>query len=81
MSAAGLDYLGVATKDDFQGWMEEAGMIDVEVDDLTPLVRPIWQQRLSTTGEVGAFSYLFGSGPWSLGVGLSYIKVRGTKPI
>jgi SAM-dependent methyltransferase len=81
LEAAGLDYLCVATMDDFEGWMEEAGMIDVELADLTPLVQPIWRRRLSAAPETGALVHLFGSGPWSLGVGLHYIKVRGTKPV
>jgi len=75
---AHIDYLCVATPDDFAGWMEEAGMVDVEVRELTDLVRPLWERRLAT--RAAAATHLLGSGPWSLGRGIRYIRVRGTKP-
>ena len=81
LSAAGLDYLCVATPDDFRRWLEEAGLTDVEVLDLTDVVRLVWERRLSDPSVVQAASHLLGSGPWSLGHGLRYIRVRGTKPI
>jgi SAM-dependent methyltransferase len=80
LSAVGLDYLCVATPQDFQGWMDEAGMIDVEIRDLTAMVRPVWEKRLSNAPDARAAHHLLGSGPWSLGHGLRYIRVRGTKP-
>ena len=81
LSAAGLDYLCVATPDDFRRWLEEAGLTDVEVLDLTDVVRLVWERRLSDPSVVQAASHLLGSGPWSLGHGLRYVRVRGTKPI
>jgi len=53
-------------------------MIDIEVRELTDLVRPVWEQRLATRPAAAAL--LLGSGPWSLGRGIRYIRVRGTKP-
>ncbi|NIA25035.1 MAG: methyltransferase domain-containing protein [Gammaproteobacteria bacterium] len=75
---AGLNYLCVATPDDFAGWMKEVGMVDVEVRELTDLVRPVWERRLATGPAAAAL--LLGSGPWSLGRGIRYIRVRGMKP-
>lgn len=77
---AGVEYLCVATQDDFRGWMEEAGMTAVRVDDLTPLVAPRWERRLLDAPDAGAAALLFGSGPWSLGRGLQYNLVTGVKP-
>ena len=68
----------VKAPDDLAGWMEEAGMVDVEVLDLTDLMRPVWERRLAT--RPAATALLLGSGPWSLGRGIRYIRVRGTKP-
>ncbi len=45
LQAIGLDYLCAATPADFCSWMESAGLVDVAVEDLTPLVRPVWEQR------------------------------------
>ncbi len=78
--AAGLDYLCVATPEDFRGWMEDAGLVDVEVLDVTDVVRPVWERRLSDPSVASAVRHLLGSGSWSLGHGLQYIRVRGTKP-
>ena len=49
LRAIGLDYLCEATQDDFREWMEEAGLVDVEVLDFTPLVRRVWQERRPST--------------------------------
>ena len=80
LSAAGLDYLCAATLEDFRRWRQEAGLTDVEVLDLTDVVRPVWERRLSDPSVASAARHLLGSGPWSLGHGLRYIRVRGTKP-
>jgi len=73
LEAIGFDYLCVATPGDFESWMRGAGLVDVAVEDLTALVRPVWERRTHN-------ATLLGSGPWGLDGGLSYIKVRGRKP-
>ncbi|MBS3968451.1 MAG: hypothetical protein KGZ60_14435 [Truepera sp.] len=40
-----LDYLCEGTKGDFLRWMEEAGLVETEVADLTPVVRRVWEKK------------------------------------
>lgn len=80
LSAVGLDYLCVATPQDFREWMEQAGLVDIEVGDLTPIVRPVWKKRMQDQADAPGATHPLASGPWSLGTGLRYIRVRGTKP-
>ncbi len=81
--AIGLDYLCEGTQDDFRRWMGEAGLTDVEVLDLTPIVRQVWEQRRKSTsiakGHKG-FAYLLDDPNFGLGEAIFYIYVRGKKP-
>ncbi|MFZ3070279.1 MAG: methyltransferase domain-containing protein [Anaerolineaceae bacterium] len=79
----GLDYLCEATQDDFRRWMEETGLIDVEVVDLTPTVRHAWEQRrriMRVAEEHKGFVYLLDDPNFRLGEAIFYIYVRGKKP-
>ncbi len=81
LQAIGLDYLCEGTQDDFYRWMEEAGLTDVEVLDLTPIVRQVWEQRrksISTT--LRGFACLLDEPNFKLGEAIFYIYVRGKKP-
>jgi ubiquinone/menaquinone biosynthesis C-methylase UbiE len=79
----GLDYLCEATRDNFRSWMSAAGLINVEVFDVTPTVRGVWEYRrsvdLAVTHQSG-YSYLLDNPKYSLGNALYYIYVRGDKP-
>jgi hypothetical protein len=79
----GLDYLCEATQDDFRSWMTAAGLVNVEVLDLTSTVRGVWEYRrsvdLAATHQSG-YSYLLDNQKYSLGKALFYIYVRGDKP-
>jgi SAM-dependent methyltransferase len=79
LAGAGLDYLCVATPEDFVEWMEAAALEEVEVRDVTPLVRPVWESRLRADVYRAAANHLLGSGPWALGRGLRYVEVEGRK--
>ncbi len=79
----GLDYLCEGTADDFRGWMQEAGLVDIEVEDLTPIVKPVWEHRRKHDHAVehrSGYRFLLEDSPAKLGEGLFYIYVRGTKP-
>lgn len=81
--AIGLDYLCVGTQDDFRRWMEETGLIGVEVVDLTPTVRQVWEQRRRTipmTEKRRGYAYLLDDPDFRLGEAIFYIYVRGKKP-
>jgi len=81
--AIGLDYLCEGTADDFRRWMHAAGIADVVVKDLTPVVRAVWEQRRkhdpAPDHRVG-YSLLLEDSPLALGEGIFYLYVRGTKP-
>lgn len=79
LAAAGLDYLCVASVTDFEVWMKEAGMVDVVVRDITPMVRPVWERRLAGGRRAAVAELLLGGGPWGLGRGLRYVKVSGRR--
>ncbi|OGO25718.1 MAG: hypothetical protein A2136_04940 [Chloroflexi bacterium RBG_16_54_11] len=83
LAAIGLDYLCEASQADFRKWMGEAGLVDVEVIDLTPTVRQAWELRraadLSGLHRPG-YAYLLDHPSFSLGKAIFYIYVRGEKP-
>jgi len=67
LAEIGLDYLCEATRDEFRSWMAEAGLTNIEVIDLTPLVRNAWEYNgrltytLSTNqGIITCWTTLFG---------------------
>ncbi len=79
----GLDYLCEGTQDDFLRWMEEAGLVETEVVDLTPGVRRVWEKRrqsISRAEEPKGFTYLLDDSNFRLGDAIFYIYVRGKKP-
>jgi SAM-dependent methyltransferase len=82
-AAIGLDYLCEATRDDFRSWMTAAGLINVEVLDLTNFVRGVWENRRSVDiapSHLSGYSYLLDNQKYALGKALFYIYVRGDKP-
>jgi SAM-dependent methyltransferase len=83
LSLIGLDYLCEGTVEDFRGWMQDAGLTDIDVKDLTPMVKGVWELRRRQDPVLDhriAYSLLFEDSPAKLGDGLYYIYVRGTKP-
>lgn len=83
LTSIGLDYLCEATQDDFRSWMADAGLVNVNVLDLTSTVRQVWESRrendLSASHQRG-YSYLLDGGNFSLSNALFYNYVRGEKP-
>lgn len=73
----GLEYLCNATKDDFRRWISEAGLNNITVEDLTPQIREIWEQRSRREKKEG-YRYLL-QGKYALGDPLFYIYVQGEK--
>jgi SAM-dependent methyltransferase len=79
----GLSYVRDASPADLTSWMRGAGMADVKVEDLTALVRPLWEARhraATGAGPSGGLEQLLGGGRPLLGDGLLYILVSGRKP-
>jgi arsenite methyltransferase len=83
LTQVGLDYLCEATQSDFRRWMTDAGLVNVQVTDLTSTLREVWDSRretdLSTSHQRG-YAYLLDDRNFSLGKGIFYIYVRGEKP-
>jgi SAM-dependent methyltransferase len=82
-TAIGLDYLCEAALDDFRSWTTAAGLINVEVIDLTSTVRGVWEYRRSSDLAVthhSGYSYLLDDQQYGLDKALFYIYVRGDKP-
>ncbi len=83
LSLIGLDYLCDATQNDFRHWMSEAGLVNIELIDLTSTLRSVWESRremdMSSAHEQG-YAYLLDDLLYRLGKTIFYIYVRGQKP-
>ena len=83
LQAIGLDYLCEGTQDDFLGWMASAGLVNVQILDLTSTVRKVWEFRRAAdrtpTHQIG-YSYLLDDYKYRLGEAIFYIYMRGEKP-
>ena len=81
--AIGLDYLCEGTQDDFHCWMEAAGLLNIEVVDLTPTVHRVWEQKRRSVprSEVcKGYDYLLDNPDFKLGEAIFYIYICGRKP-
>ncbi len=79
----GLDYLCDGTQADFRRWMREAGLVNVEVVDLTSTVQSVWEARRSidrSPSHRDGYTYLLDDPRYRLGASTFYIYVRGDKP-
>lgn len=84
LATIGLDYLCKGTLDDFRTWMADAGLIDVEVHDLTSTVRKVWEDRYAADfipAHQPGYSYLLDDQQIGLGKTIFYIYVHGYKPL
>ncbi len=83
LNQIGLDYLCEGTTDDFRRWMQAAGLVDIAIRDLTPIVKRVWEHRRKqdpAPGHRTAYSLLLEDSPARLGAGLYYIYIKATKP-
>jgi hypothetical protein len=82
-AAIGLDYLCEGTIKDFQHWMSAAGLVNIQVQDLTPTFRKVWEDRwaadFSDTHEAG-YTHLLEDRQFGLGRAIYYIYVHGEVP-
>jgi len=82
LRSIGLDYLCEATQDDFRTWMKDAGLVNIEVLDFTPLLRRVWKRRQSRDPspghQIGYFTLLEDLA-LRLEEAIFYIYVRGEK--
>ena len=79
----GLDYLCEATMDEFRAWMDDAGLINVDVQDMTPTLQAVWEDRQEADRVAShrlGYSYLLDHPQYGLGKSIFYIYARGEKP-
>jgi len=77
----GLIYFCYATFSDFKEWMVNAGMRNIEVIDLTLILKRVWEERYymnTAPDHREAYYYLLDS-DFSLGRSIFYIYVKGEK--
>lgn len=78
---AGLDYVCDASPDAMRSWMEDAGLVDVDIEDITDLVRPVWKARRARAKKGSkartGLDLLLGKGEHSLGSGVRYVLASG----
>jgi SAM-dependent methyltransferase len=83
LTLIGLDYLCEATQGDFRNWMADAGLVNVQVSDLTATLLAAWEFRretdLSASHQRG-YAYLLDDRNFGLDEAIFYIYIRGEKP-
>jgi len=82
LKAIGLDYLCQGTQDDFRRWMEDAGLVNIEILDFTPWLREVWEKRRerdASPGQEAGYFTLLEDPALQLGEVIFYIYVRGEK--
>ncbi|MFB6290615.1 MAG: class I SAM-dependent methyltransferase [Candidatus Bipolaricaulia bacterium] len=79
LSGIGLDYICQASRQDFEGWMENAGFGQIEVEDLTPQLVVVWSERKNrkTDADSRGWKLLLEESPLKLGEGIHYIYIKG----
>jgi len=78
----GLSYLCEAQLTDFEDWMRDAGLEQVELVDVTPTVREVWLQRQSRERQANhqaGYDILLKDENAQLGQGIFYVYVKGVK--
>jgi SAM-dependent methyltransferase len=83
LAAIGLDYICDATLGDFRSWMTEAGLINIEIRDLTSTVKMVWEDRSDSDSVIShqaGYSYLLNGPQAGLGKSIYYIYASGEKP-
>ncbi len=79
----GLDYLCQGTTGDFRSWMADAGLVNVQVLDLTSTVRQVWESRRESDRAPShhqGYSALLDDPRYCLGKAIFYIYARAEKP-
>ena len=83
LAGIGLDYICDATLGDFRKWMTDAGLINIDVRDLTSTVKMVWEDRSDSDlviSHQAGYSYLLDNPQGGLGKAIFYISVSGEKP-
>jgi ubiquinone/menaquinone biosynthesis C-methylase UbiE len=83
LQSIGLDYLCEATQADFRSWMAEAGLVNLQLLDLTPTLRNVWEYRRSSdrvSAHRAGYATLLDDPHVGLGRAIFYLYLSGEKP-
>lgn len=83
LQSIGLDYLCEATQADFRSWMAEAGLVNLQLLDLTPTLRNVWEYRRSSdrvSAHQAGYTTLLDDPHVGLGRAIFYLYLSGEKP-
>ena len=82
LRTVGFDHACDATFDDFELWLEMAGLEERGVHDLTPLVEPAWRARAEASPRPRlGYELLLEDPERQLGHRLFYVMATGRKPL
>jgi ubiquinone/menaquinone biosynthesis C-methylase UbiE len=82
LTRIGLDYIWDATPGDIQGWMTDAGMIHIDIKDMTSIVQNAWEDRSASdqaTTHLPGYAFLLDDLTYGLGKAIRYIYAYGEK--
>ncbi len=82
LRSIGIAYVRDSKVDDLKAGMGGAGLADVGVEDLSPIMHTVWEARRGADRSPGhgpAYETLLGKGRHSLGKGLRYVLLRCAK--
>lgn len=77
----GVGQLHEGTIGGLRGSIEDAGLVNLEIEDFTPSVRQVWEMRSKLDdGRLSkGYGILLDHGPYSLGRGIQYLYIRGKR--
>jgi ubiquinone/menaquinone biosynthesis C-methylase UbiE len=83
LQSIGLDYWCEATQADFRSWMADAGLVNLQLLDLTPTLRHVWEYRRSSdrvSAHQAGYACLLDDPDIGLGRAIFYIYLNAEKP-
>lgn len=78
LSEIGIKYICESSKDDFRKWMGKAGLENIEVEDISETVKPIWEKRYDEKKR--GYQILLDHPELKIGEGIFYLFMKGEKP-
>ncbi len=79
----GLDNLRQGTPADYRKWMLSAGLVNVDEQDLNPILRAVWEDRREndpSPSHQPGYDDLLDDQQFGLGEAVFYVYARGEKP-
>ncbi|NIQ06147.1 MAG: class I SAM-dependent methyltransferase [Candidatus Korarchaeota archaeon] len=73
----GVEYVCESSKDNFRRWMSNAGFVNIKIDDISKMIRPIWKKR--DDGEKKGYEILLDHPELKIGDGILYLFMSAEK--